>query len=112
MTRERRAFTRIRLDVPASLLFYQVDMRHEGSVADLSMGGCYFPIPHQFPVGEKCRFQLTLGEGLETETVDVDCIIARSDGKGVGIQFVDVTPEMQETLTRIMARKGIVGRET
>jgi len=95
--------------VPASLLLYQVDVRHEGSITDLSMGGCYFPISHQFPIGEKCRFQLTIGEGLESESVDVESIIARSDGKGVGIQFVEVTPELQAALTRLMARKDIAG---
>ena len=112
MTRERRAFTRIRLDVPASLFLYQVDIRHEGSITDLSMGGCYFPIPHTFPVGQKCRFQLTIGEGLEMERVDVEGTIVRSDGKGVGIQFLDVTSEIQATLARIMAKKGIADQET
>jgi hypothetical protein len=111
LTRERRAFTRIRLDVPASLFLYQVDMRHEGAITDLSRGGCYFPFSHQLPVGEKCRFQLTMGEGLLTEMIDIEGVIARSDGKGVGIQFVEMTPEVQAALARIMAVKGVADQE-
>lgn len=107
MTRERRAFTRIRLDVPASLFLYQVDLRHDGVVTDLSLGGCYFPIPHHFSVGERCRFHMAFGEGLETEVVDVDGVIARSNTNGVGIRFVEVSPDTQSALRRIMACKGI-----
>lgn len=106
MTRERREFTRIRLEVPASLLLYQVDFRHAGAIADISLGGCYIPVPHLLPRGEPCAVQLTTGEGLETEMVELTGIIARTEACGVGIQFTDLSPESRATLERIIARES------
>jgi len=109
--RERRAFARIRLDVPASLLLYQVDFCHAGAIADLSLGGCYFPISHSLACEEECIIELTAGEGLETETVTLSGVIARTDAGGVGIRFTDLSEENRAALQRIMDRQGLASEK-
>lgn len=76
------------------------------------MGGCYFPLFKKFSIGANCRVQLTVGEGLETESIDIDGIIARSDGEGVGVRFVNVTSESENVLARIIAREGTSRKTT
>lgn len=105
MTRERRAFTRIRIDVPACLCLYQLDVRHNGAIADISMGGCFFPIAAELPLHEPCRLQLTTGEGLETVSVELAGVVARQDGVGVGIRFTDISEENRLTLARMISRE-------
>lgn len=105
MSPERRVFARIRLDVPASLFLYQLDFQHAGAIVDLSLGGCYFPVPHTLPCGERCSVQLTTGEGLEVLTVELAGVIVRTDEKGVGIQFTDLTDDARQLLVRILDRK-------
>lgn len=106
MTYERRAFARIRLDVPACLCLYQVDVRHDGSIVDLSLGGCFFPVAGEVPIGEKCQIQLTTGEGLETETINLSGVIVRREVRGVGIRFTDISPENLVSLEQIISREG------
>lgn len=108
MTRERRAFARVRLDVPASLFLYQVDVYHTGAIVDLSMGGCFFPIKNELPLGEMCHIKLTTGEGLETESIELTGVIARKDPQGIGIQFTDISPACLANLEQIICRgKGV-----
>lgn len=109
MTIERRAFARIRLDVPASLCLYQVDVRHAGSIVDLSLGGCFFPVADELPIGEKCQIQLTTGEGMETETINLSGVIVRRAARGVGIQFTDISPECLSSLEQIISRERLQG---
>lgn len=104
MTCERRKFARIRLDAPASLFLYQVDVRLTGAIIDLSMGGCFFPIKNELPLGEKCHLQLLVGEGLEAQSINLTGIIARRDNTGVGIQFTDLTPQCLASLECVISQ--------
>jgi len=101
---ERRAYIRFRLDVPASLCLYQVDIRYTGSVVDLSLGGCFFPVTGDLPVGERCQITLTTGEGLTTEQVEIGGVTVRKDDNGIGIQFLEMVAEQRQVLHRILAR--------
>lgn len=106
MTLERRTFVRFRLDVPASLFLYQFDVEHVGSVVDLSMGGCFFPVTGDLPIGEKCQIKLTSGEGLVVDKIDFNGIIVRKSTKGVGIQFQNILPEHEVALHRILSKEA------
>ncbi|MCP3889553.1 MAG: PilZ domain-containing protein [Desulfobulbaceae bacterium] len=103
MRRERRAFARIQLELPASLYLFEAEMNHSGSILDLSLGGCYFPFDGTLTIGEKCKLKLTVGEGLKTETMYFTGVIARTDKNGVGIQFTDTSPADQERLGTILS---------
>lgn len=107
MTRERRAFTRVELDLPASMFLYQMDMYHDGAIIDLSLGGCFLPVEGDIPLGEKCQLTLTTGIGLETESVEITGTIARCTTQGVGIQFsTELSPNIKAILEQIIAEKN------
>lgn len=103
MARERRQFTRITLKVPTILSLYQVEAYHTGSIANISMGGCYFVVGDDLPSGEKCQLSITVGEGLKTETVVLSGQVVRSNPAGVGIEFTDISPEQKQQLEKIIA---------
>jgi hypothetical protein len=89
VTREKRQFTRITLNVPTILSLYQIQAYHTGSIANISMSGCFFSVGETLPVGEECQVSITVGEGLETEKTTLSGRIVRSNSAGVGIRFAD-----------------------
>lgn len=103
MEREKRGFTRITLNVPATLSLYQVEAYHSGAIANISMGGCYFPFAEELPVGDRCNVTITVGEGLKIEKITIPGQIVRSDAKGVGIKFSDSSEDCRHQLEKIIA---------
>lgn len=87
MTQEKRKSARVTLDVPASLSLYLMDITCSGLLANVSEGGCFFPVDGILPVGEKCRITFSIGEGLQSQTITLSGKIIRSDNNGVGIEF-------------------------
>jgi hypothetical protein len=104
VTREKRRFTRITLDVPTILSLYQIQAYHTGTIANISMGGCFFSVGEKLPVGEECQVTITVGEGLETEKITLPGQILRSDSKGVGIRFTDNSGHYHQQLETIIAK--------
>lgn len=105
MTREKRAYTRITLDIPASLCLYHMETSHLGAITNISLGGCFFPFDGELPVGEQCDVTIAVGEGLQTEKVAVSGTIVRQDAQGVGICFTDTSPACTLQLEKIIARQ-------
>ncbi len=105
MVREKRNYTRITLDIPASLSLYQVETCHSGAIANISFSGCFFPFVGELPVGEECSLTITVGEGLETEEIAIVGKIVRSDSAGVGIQFLDNSPDNRLQLEKLITQK-------
>lgn len=103
MVREKRRFTRITLNVPTTLSLYQVEAYHSGAIANISMGGCYFPFAEELPIGDQCNVTITVGEGLETEQLSIPGQIVRSDSKGVGIKFTDSSEDYRQQLEKLIA---------
>ena len=104
MMREKRQFTRITLNVPTILSLYQIQAYHTGSIANISMGGCFFSVGEKLPVGEKCQVTITVGEGLETEKITLPGQIVRSDSTGIGIRFTDSSVHYHQQLETIIAK--------
>jgi len=102
MSREKRNFTRIQLNVPTTLFLAQIDAYHVGSIANLSMGGCYFPIDSVLKEGEKCEVIITAGVGLETREITISGQVARIDNQGAGIEFVGNDPAILHKLGKIL----------
>lgn len=100
---ERRQFTRITLNIPTILSLYQVEAYHTGTIANISMDGCFFPVDDKLPLGEECQVDIIVGEGLETEKVCIAGQIVRSDTAGVGIKFIDISTENRQQLEKIIA---------
>ncbi|MFW2365235.1 MAG: PilZ domain-containing protein [Desulforhopalus sp.] len=107
MVREKRRFTRITLNVPATLSLYQVEAYHSGAIANICMGGCYFPFGEELPVGDQCNVTITVGEGLETEQITIAGQIVRSDSKGVGIKFTESSEDSRQQLEKIIVQHEI-----
>lgn len=105
MAREKRSFTRIALNIPASISLYHMQFCHSGIIANISLSGCYFPFTGELPLGEVCELTITIGEGLETEIVSLTGMIIRCDSKGVGINFNEYSPEVRRQLEKIISRK-------
>lgn len=98
MTREKRQFTRITLNVPSILSLYQVQAYHTGLIADISLGGCFFSVGEKLPIGESCQVTITVGEGIESEQISLSGHIVRSDAAGVGIKFTDTSSHRLQLL--------------
>lgn len=100
MELDRRKYTRITVNIPAALSLLQVDAYHSGSIANLSMGGCFFPAEKPLPLGAECNISITVGEGLKTEIFELKGVVIRSDEVGVGIKFIDKTVEQMSIIMR------------
>ena len=46
------------------MLLVRIDTYHCGIIANLSLGGCFFPTDHDLPLGEKCQVDIAFGDGL------------------------------------------------
>ena len=103
--RDKRAFTRITLDIPGSITLYQTESYHTGLISNISLSGCFFPSDSELPVGERCDVTITTGEGLETKKVTVIGMIVRNDSEGAGISFTDNSTECRQQLDKIISRK-------
>lgn len=90
-------------DMPASLSLYQLDTSYDGLLTNISLGGCFFPVEEKLPTGEQCQIVLKVGEGLETREITLTGEIIRSDAAGVGIRFIDISPN-HDQLAAILSR--------
>ena len=102
--RGKRQFTRITLNVPTILCLFQIQAYHTGSIANFSMGGCFFSVGEMLPVGEECQVSITVGERLETEEITLSGQIVRSNSSGVGIKFTDSSAHHHQQLEKIIAK--------
>ena len=102
--REKRRYTRITVHIPASLSILQLEAFHTGFLRNISMGGCLLSTSEKMPVGAQCQLEITVGEGLETEILSVTGRIVRSDGTGLGIEFIGVGDELHQQLQRLIRR--------
>ncbi|MBE0582209.1 MAG: PilZ domain-containing protein [Desulfofustis sp.] len=100
---ERRQFTRIAVNIPATLSFYQVEACHSGLVADISEGGCFFQFDEDIPVGTQCRVTITVGAGLEREQLTVSGEVVRCATKGLGIRFLENLLEKNGRLAALLS---------
>ena len=101
MKAERRNFARITVNIPAALSLIQVDAYHTGAIANLSRGGCFFPMASKLPLGEECDISITTGEGAEETVFNMKGRIVRSDGVGVGIKFMDDQEQIAKLLKKL-----------
>lgn len=103
----RRNFARITVNIPAALSLIQVDSYHTGTIANLSMGGCFFPMESELPLGAHCDIAITIGEAVETENFTLKGIVVRSDAIGVGIKFIEGNQKIPRLLKKVSEQKNI-----
>lgn len=105
--KERRSSHRIQLNLSTSLMLVRIDAYHTGVITDLSTGGCYFPVEHGLPVGERCQVDIVFGDGFDVDTISVSGHVVRSDSHGAGIEFIDNPSEVTTRLGSILSRFSI-----
>jgi hypothetical protein len=104
VAREKRQYTRITLNVPTILSLFQIQAYHTGSIANISIGGCFFQVGEKLPVGEECQITIIVGEGLETEKITLSGQIVRSNSTGVGIKFTNNSVHNHQQLEKIITK--------
>jgi hypothetical protein len=76
--------------------------RSWGELQDLSVGGCYVNTPVPLPMGTKTDVRITVrGESVELAAL----VRANHPGVGMGLEFVEMTPEAQQKLAELMRRR-------
>ncbi|SDP58924.1 PilZ domain-containing protein [Desulforhopalus singaporensis] len=105
MRKERRAFARVKVDLPATLYIFEGEISYSGAILDLSQGGCYFPLDHDVTIGEQCEVIVTVGEGANAETLHIKGQIVRTDGNGAGIRFFDTSAGESGKLYSLLAKQ-------
>ena len=101
---DRRSSTRVQIKLSTSLVLARVDAYYSGMIANLSLGGCYFPIEDDIPLGERCQIEISIGEGLNVDVISLTGQVARIDAHGIGIEFIETSPEVSASLEALLSR--------
>jgi PilZ domain len=84
---ERRAFSRLRCQIPARLVIDVGPRVTGGIVSDISLSGCFVEMPNTVPVGSAIELSLEGGEVAHSRG-----LVRRSlPAKGLGIEFLLMT---------------------
>lgn len=74
--------------------------KRSARISDISLGGCYVDTIAQIPVGDSLSLQLSASNG---ESMSIDGKVAYLlTGMGFGVEFVNLTAEQRDFLTRIV----------
>ena len=84
---ERRAFSRLRCQIPARLTSGAGSRATGGVVSGISLSGCFIEVPIAMPVGSEIEISLEVGEGARSRG-----LVRRSlPAQGIGIEFILMT---------------------
>lgn len=93
--RERRSVPRFSLIATAEIIEPDSGVRISGRISEISRRGCYLDILNTLPVETRVRLTISRDRGsFITEAK----IIYVQEGMGMGILFLDVTPEQLKIL--------------
>lgn len=96
MTREKRKSPRIDLHFQLIYIGQKGERPHE--VRDLSMGGLFIRTanPSEFQQGDEV--ELVMREPADNTLMLLNAKVMRVSKAGIGVEFINLTPEDQETL--------------
>ncbi len=97
--KERRRFPRRAATVPVEVRQASLSYPLKCETTDLSVGGCYIKTLFTLPVGAELILRLRLADS----ELQVKAKVTTADaGLGNGIEFVEMTPEQREQLSRYL----------
>jgi hypothetical protein len=100
---EHRRNDRISIQIPVS--FEWGEGRGEGTVTDISAGGCALESKRRLRPGLLLRLNLPSGmEGTADRTVQQLVTVRSVNGDRAGVQFLAFTPQEQHQLTQTITR--------
>jgi hypothetical protein len=109
---DRRQYVRFAVRLPAT---FSGEARGEGTVVDLSMGGCAIETDVRVPTGKVLQVRITISD---TETpVGVEAGVVRSvRGAIIGVEFLRLVQYEKDRLSRyiaglLLARKNVTGNK-
>lgn len=106
-TPERRRSFRYRCDGSAELRQEGSDVRTWGTLADISMHGCYIEMTATYPVGTKLELCL---EAVGVRVRAVGEIRIAYPFLGIGVAFGELVAEEREKLRELLQRLSVQGR--
>ena len=105
---ERRLRARYLLLAIAEVVDVESGLRLDARASDLSPAGCYLATTNLLPVGRQVRVQLTHGN----TSIEVRGTVAHTQTNlGMGIRFVDLDANSQETLETWFASRQTAREE-
>jgi c-di-GMP-binding flagellar brake protein YcgR len=88
-----------RTSVRCGVTFFSADVTGEGTVTDLSSGGCFIKTAVSVPEGAALALQIQLAN---QQMVKVDRAVVRRSFEGLGVQFVSLREAEEAQLTRFL----------
>jgi len=114
MTDERRTSRRVDVDYDLAVKMNRGFMFYAGKLRNLSVGGMFVVTDASHQVGERLTVRFSL-PAFNNPVVLMGRVQWSTDGKsgqiprpGVGIQFVDINPEVATSLEAYLENKSIV----
>lgn len=98
--RERRSGPRFSLIAAAEIVEPVSGVRISGRISEISRKGCYLDILNGLPVGTRLRLIISRDQGAFSTDAK---IIYVQPGMGMGILFLDVTPDQMKVLDSWLA---------
>lgn len=95
--RERRK--NARTSVECSVTFFSAEVTGEGTVTDLSSGGCFIKTSASVPEGTALALQMQLANH---QLIKVDRAVVRRSFEGLGVQFISLREAEEAQLTRFL----------
>ena len=78
--------------------------KRSARISDISPGGCYIDTIAQVPVGERLSLHIAASDG-ESEPFSGKVAYVL-EGNGFGVEFVDLSEQQREFLTKILSSSG------
>ncbi len=93
MEMQKRKFSRIPLNFPATMIVDKTEVYDIHELANLSIGGCLVPLEAEVIEGTRCTITIRLAGGLGNTPVNVSGEVVRHDKDYVAIKFTKIGPE-------------------
>lgn len=93
MDMQKRRFSRIPLNFPATMIVDSTEVYDIHELANLSIGGCLVPLEADVIEGTRCTITIRLAGGLGNTPVNVAGEVVRHDNDYVAIKFNKISPE-------------------
>jgi hypothetical protein len=95
---ERRAYPRVKINVPVEIRVEGAASPIRGATSDLSLSGCYIESIFPFPVGTALDLKLQIDSALP-----IDATVATCDPQvGNGIKFTKMLPDDHQALAAFL----------
>ena len=93
MASDKRRFSRIPLNFPATLIIDNTEVHDIHELTNLSIGGCLVPLDEDIVEGTRCTITIRLTGGLGNTPVTVGGEVVRHDQDYVAIRFTRIRPD-------------------